>query len=122
MDENATEDYLSFVKDSIEKDNCLVLVAETESKLIGFLRAEIVDRPPVFKVNKIGDIGDLFVKKEWRRKGIGSRLVKEAEVWFEKREINLLKVSVYVKNKSAQKFWDSKEFKDQISIKYRKSD
>ncbi len=60
----------------------LVLVAETEGeKLVGFLEASI--RPFVEDCHSehVGYLEGWFVEPEFRRFGIGRKLVREAEIW-----------------------------------------
>jgi aminoglycoside 6'-N-acetyltransferase I len=60
----------------------LVLVAETEDgKLVGFLEASI--RPFVEDCHSehVGYLEGWFVEPEFRRFGIGRKLVREAEIW-----------------------------------------
>lgn len=88
-----------FVKGSIKnKDRELVLVAEENKKLIGFLTAEL------WKHKGYSFFVDLFVKPEFRNKGVASVLYLEYESILKKLKIKTLTALVLVTNKRMQKW------------------
>lgn len=82
-DESSDDEHKTEMLDIYEhKETQLVLVAETEDEnLIGFLEASI--RPFVEDCHSehVGYLEGWFVKPEYRRYGIGRKLVKAAENW-----------------------------------------
>ena len=63
-------------------DSQLVLVAETETeKLIGFLEASIRPFVEDCHTDHVGYLEGWYVEPEFRRFGIGKKLVGEAEKW-----------------------------------------
>jgi aminoglycoside 6'-N-acetyltransferase I len=60
----------------------LVLVAEADGGgLIGFLEASVRPFVEDCDTDNVGYLEGWFVEEEYRRKGVGSRLVAEAEAW-----------------------------------------
>lgn len=64
----------SILEDCVNSEDNPILVAEDNSEIIGFL---IWNYNPLFKKAVIENI---FVKKEFRGKSVGSRLLKEAKI------------------------------------------
>lgn len=79
----------------------ILLVAEDKNELIGFLIGTFVSN--IYK--KIGYIDDIFVKKKFRKQGIGGKLIKEFEKLMNKRKVKELMLGVSVKNKKALRFY-----------------
>lgn len=66
----------------------LVLVAETETndrKLVGFLEASIRPFVEDCRSDSVGYLEGWFVKPEYRRRGIGRKLVRTAEEWARRK-------------------------------------
>ncbi len=85
-DELSEEEHRDEMLDIYEHtDSQLVLVAETDGRLIGFLEASI--RPFVEDciTDHVGYLEGWFVETDFRRYGIGSDLVRDAERWARKK-------------------------------------
>ena len=108
------------LKKNIYSSNSCIFVAEENSKIVGYLLAFKVNRPEMFKVKKAGLIADVFIKEEYRRKGIGDKLIKECFDWFRGYKISFVEINVEVSNKQAMNFWNKKGFKDVSIEKYKK--
>ena len=80
--ENVFEIYRQFLNNTIGKDpyNRVFLVIEKKSKeVIGYMTAYLKFKKPFEKVKKMGEIGDAFIKKEFRNYGIGESLLDYCE-------------------------------------------
>jgi ribosomal protein S18 acetylase RimI-like enzyme len=95
-------------------------VAENGSGLIGFCFSYISHKPKYFKIEKFGFIGDLYVKPEFRRLGVGHDLVKDALNFFAKKRVNQIELLVAVKNDDAIKFWEAIGFKQLLTWMYKR--
>lgn len=80
-----------------------VIVAEVDGKFVGFQRADIQEIPAFFKDNRILYLDDLCVLPEFRRMGIATLLIKEAEKIANQNKIKRLQGRVYTFNKPVQK-------------------
>ncbi len=112
-----------FTREMLEKyrtrDNHLV-VAECEGQLAGFCFSYVSRKPRFFKLEKFGFIGDLYVKKHFRRLGIGHELVKDAFNFFAKRGVNQIELLVAVKNSTAIEFWEALGFSQLLTWMYKR--
>ncbi|HEY8561527.1 MAG TPA: aminoglycoside 6'-N-acetyltransferase [Pyrinomonadaceae bacterium] len=66
-------------------DSQLVLVAEKEGRLVGFLEASIRPFVEDCHTDHVGYLEGWFVEPDFRRYGIGGDLVREAERWARKK-------------------------------------
>ncbi len=82
-DESTDEEHKDEMLDIYEhSDSQLVLVAETENgNLIGFLEASIRPFVEDCHTDHVGYLEGWFVEPEYRRYGVGRRLVRSAESW-----------------------------------------
>ena len=87
----------------------LWIVAEEKGKIIGFANADI-DK------DKEGRLTFLYVKRNYRKKGIGEELTKKRISWLKSRRIKRIESGVYLKNKPSINNLKKAGFKP-ISIK-----
>lgn len=116
----AERKFASYVRRLMKRKDVAVFVAQKNSGLVGYLIAKIKEEKPVFKLRKRGHITDLFVEKDYRRQGIGRKLVKEALAWFRSRNLQFVEISVYVKNISGKIAWKRMGFKEHMILLRRK--
>jgi ribosomal protein S18 acetylase RimI-like enzyme len=99
-----------WVRELMKSDSALVSVALEDDKVIAYSLSQINKRPPLFKKVDYGYIYDLAVKREYRRKGIGERMLGKIVEWFKSREINRIELMVLSENKTAFSFWKKHGF------------
>lgn len=102
-----------------KRKNQKFLVAKFGNKIVGFL-AVIIHKPRNYcREKKIGEIGQMYIDKKFRRKSIGELLFKEALGWFRKRKIKFIEVSVDSRNQigiSAYKKYGFFEFQKRLRL------
>jgi len=95
-----------FVKGTLtNKERELVLVAEEKGKIVGFLTAEI------WKEKKYSFLIDVFVKPEFRKQGVASKLFETYEDFCKKSHFNSIVALVLMSNKRMQKWCKSHSIK-----------
>jgi len=97
------------IKSWLKKKDKVWLVAETlkgrKKEISGFLLA-------MFLSDEWCVIDSVEVKKEYRRKGIGTLLFKNLAKICKNKKIGYLQTLVDIKNKPARKFWKNMGFQD----------
>ncbi|MFX0201750.1 MAG: GNAT family N-acetyltransferase [Candidatus Hodarchaeota archaeon] len=73
------KDYFIECYDRQEKGEMVLLAAEIDGNYVGYVKVLWQSVYAFFRENNIPEINDLFVETEYRRKGIATRLVGEAE-------------------------------------------
>jgi GNAT superfamily N-acetyltransferase len=103
-----------FVQKKIRSRNAMVFIAEVYRKPAGYCLIYIEKRAPVFKIEKTGHIGELFVKKGFRGMKISSKFRDEAIKWFKKGGIEYISITVYKENRDAHSIYKKWGFHDYI--------
>ena len=116
--EGAHLDFGKFVEDLISSDDSDVFVALENGQVVGYAIARISEYPPVFQVEKYGQICDLAVRSESQRKGIGEQILNKVFEWFKSKDINRVELRVSVKNEKGYSFWKKHGFRDYVHVLY----
>jgi len=79
----------------------ILLVAEENKQIVGFIWAHFIQ----YGFFKYGTIDELFVKKEFRGKGVGSALLKKAIKKLQNFKAKIILVGTEKENKEAIKLY-----------------
>ena len=104
--------FKKFIQKSLKSNNSLIHIAEVDGKSAGYSFSYVKSNIPVFKLDKIGYISDLFIKPEYRRMGISSQFKNKAAEWFRKKGIKYMSIMVNVENSNAYKIYKKWGFMD----------
>lgn len=88
-----------------------ILIAEDNSKIIGFLKVDITKIEKFFSSFKILYLDDLYILKEYRKKGIAKLLMSEAENMAKEKKLKIMKARIYSFNKPSQNLFSLFSFK-----------
>jgi ribosomal protein S18 acetylase RimI-like enzyme len=113
LKKDAHKNFGSYLKKCIYSKNALVLVVVDKEKVVGYSLNLIRMNIPVFKVEKLGYFSDLYIKKEYRRKGFASKFKEETIKWFKSKGIKHASIMVWPQNKFAYKIYKKWGFIDQ---------
>lgn len=104
---NEFEDYLN--------KGCIILAIEN-SKIIGYLAGMIEED----LYERSGHIGEVFISKEFRNKGISTNLKDKFIEFLKSKKINLCRIDVNPNNpaKEVYKKWSFKIDKYRMSLKF----
>jgi GNAT superfamily N-acetyltransferase len=84
------EMYRDWLGSRTKDPRSVFLVADTGTRLAGFLVATVVDEIPIYRIEEMGFIHDLWVEENYRHEGIGRQLVTIAVERF--RDIGVKQV------------------------------
>jgi GNAT superfamily N-acetyltransferase len=104
--------FAKWARNWIRSRNAIVLIAETGSKPVGFSASWIQRNPPAALPKLYGFIGYLFVKRSYRGQGISSMLMEETLLWFAKRRIKHVALTVIEGNRPARTIYKNWGFDD----------
>ena len=75
-------------------------IALIENKIIGYITFYIKNQPDFYVIRKIGHISGLMVNKNYRKNGIGKKLIMESIKYFKQNNIKYYEVFTSVNNKN----------------------
>jgi len=91
------------------KEDGKMIVAAMDGGLVGLAYGEVSHRT-TYVPNTIGQISIIYVRKEFRRLGIGKRLVEELCQFFDSKNVEEVTLNYIVGNKEAKGFWGALGF------------
>jgi GNAT superfamily N-acetyltransferase len=99
--------YASRIRWSIDDNHVQAFVAEDDGQLIGYVYGTVVDLlPEMFIDERAGIVGDIYVKADYRGRGVGSALMQAMKDWFKLREVNHYEWYVAAMNEAGIRFWE----------------
>lgn len=94
----------------ISGENGVCYVAEINSKIVGYLAGSIKKQTPSYRPIKLSEIENMFVKENYRNKGIGEKLAKLFLQWSKDNGAARCFVSAYTPNVRAITFYNKVGF------------
>jgi ribosomal protein S18 acetylase RimI-like enzyme len=101
-----------FILKTIRSKNGLVLIAEYDKKIAGYLIIFIKKTIPIFKLEKLAEITDLYIKEEFRGRGISNKLRDEVIKWCKMKNISSITLDMLPNNIHAKMIYEKWGFKD----------
>jgi len=112
-----TEEGMRLLKQEVENElatgKVQVLLAEADGEVVGFVQGEVTCRSE-FMPRTVGHISLMYVMKQFRRKGVGRRLMKELCKFFTLNKAESLTVRYVIGNTEAERFWKKLGFVSMI--------
>ena len=109
---DVTQPTKEYYAKQLQSENSYVGVAQSSDDIVGFISAQVHERPPIHVPRRMGFIDGLFVKSSVRRLGIGTRLWHMALDWLKLQEVHKAHVTVASMNPESIEFWRKKGFSD----------
>ncbi len=101
----------NFVLKHIRDGIGLLLVAETEGKLVGYSWNFIRKRGVLFGVDN-GNIADIYVLPKYRGKGISTKLRDAGYRWFRSKKLKYASIFLVTSNKKPHEIYKRWGYKD----------
>jgi|GEM_PF-872309 len=119
--EELNKKFQSYLTKAIKENAPYILIAKDDNKMIGFITYEKVDAD-YFDTNfkEHSDILELFVKEDYREKGVGKLLMDKVEKFFKNKGINTLSLQCSTFNKNALSFYKHLGLVNRQTLLYKK--
>ncbi|MHA2255292.1 MAG: N-acetyltransferase family protein [Candidatus Heimdallarchaeaceae archaeon] len=117
--EDADQVWINYISTIYQQDNFKVYVAQNDDKIVGYCVGQIVEKPPVYKFRKIGQINNIAVKEGHKQRGIGQSLFEQMKEWFVVKNVSHIELSAATNNPQSLAFWNKmggREFMKSIVI------
>ena len=95
-----------YFKKRLGQDNAICLVAETNQEIIGYL-VSFIDTYSYRSTNPICELENMYILPQYRRQGIGTKLVDELKKIAKKKGANRLRVETITQNQVAGSFYQA---------------
>lgn len=117
---NARELIYNFLRESFNKHDYICLIAEDNMDILGVIQGHIAKGYFLYDTDKFGHLATIFVKEEYRRKGIAKKLIERMMKWFKSKNIETVDLYVYSQNKDALKTWKRLNFRETMKLMVKK--
>lgn len=97
--------YENLIEDT---QNC-ILVAEVDKKIIGYLYGYIKNNGDAY-INNVAQLEAMFVEKEYRKIGIGNKLITRFKKWSKEQNVKYIELKVCNNNDSAISLYKKNNF------------
>lgn len=103
----------SYPKSVVENITEDIYVAVDNNIIIGFIHIAEESTPPYdcFVQHRYATIIDLFVTKDYQKKGVGGLLLESAKQWAKTRELDYIELNVLSENENGIQFYCHEKFK-----------
>ena len=100
-------------RESIEKENAVVLVAEDDAEVVGMAYGE-VRVPSRFSDERALELSGVVVRSGFRGRGVGRELVHEAARFAHGRDVEWVELKTFAPNQGAMEFWETLGFTPRV--------
>lgn len=106
MDWPRSEEGRAYYRQKFVDPGHVVFIAEDKAgKPLGYIIGCAINKFRYRKV-KTGELENMFVIPQWRRKGVGKALLEALNKWMKTKGVDRIYVSAYAKNEDAIHFYD----------------
>jgi ribosomal protein S18 acetylase RimI-like enzyme len=106
----------NYFSKAIDSNDYICLVARNDDqKIVGYLVCNI-DEYGFRTKNPVAEVENMNIEEEFRGKGVGTMLIHEVKMMLKQRNVKLLRVECFAKNKKAIDFYRKTGFIDHALI------
>ena len=108
-----SDDGVKYFRRALSGDDFLTLKAvDDKGKIVGYLIGKLTTINSSRRLNRRAILDNMFVRKEWRKSGIGGKLVEEFLKWAKNKKVDNIRVTAFAGNKEAINFYKQRGFKE----------
>lgn len=89
------------LKELVLSDEAEVMIAEVNEEIVGSGYAQLKDAKSYLRFERYAHVGFIFVKPEFRRKGISQGVITHLKSWVQSKGIVEMRLNVYHQNPGA---------------------
>jgi len=117
---NTKKKYLEFLKIDLSRQWRVVFVAVENKKIVGMIIGKRYNAISISRFKRKGYMSNLYIDKDYRKKGIGMKLLRHTLKWLKKQGVKHVSLEIHTNNSVAQKVAHKIGFKD-YTIKLTKN-
>jgi ribosomal protein S18 acetylase RimI-like enzyme len=110
------EMYRNWLRQRATDPRSVFLVAETDdAKRVAFLIGTVEDEIPIYRVEEIGFIHDLWVEEDYRHEGVARQLVMRAVERFGEIGVSQIRLDTAAANEAARRLFERCGFRTSVT-------
>lgn len=98
-------------EDIILNENSIVLIAEKNKKILGYLFGYIIENGNAY-LEKSAKLEALYIDEKNRKNGIATSLIEKFKIWSKEKKVKYIEVQVLNNNANAYNLYKKEEFKE----------
>ena len=111
IDSASLEPFASFIKQRLEDETMLLILAWVDEEPVGYgLAFDVAEHPFMPEWTRVGYITQFLVSRSYRQSGIGKMLMDYINNWFGSRGLRKVLLNVDIENETGIRFWKSQGF------------
>ena len=112
--ENTKDDYIvdNWYSSFIDKDDSQLFIAVNDNEIVGYIYVKIITTSDSSDISTEASISGIYVKENFRKQGIGTKLINEAKKWCINKGVSYLKLNVLEGNRIALNLYKKLGFND----------
>lgn len=99
---------------NLRQSNTVFIIAKENGKVIGFAGAEIKKNESDIKARKQGHLFSVYVRPQFRRRGVAEKMLNEIMKWFKEKKIDYLTLERWDHNKIAASLYRKLGYRDRL--------
>ncbi|MGD9962540.1 MAG: N-acetyltransferase family protein, partial [Thermoplasmata archaeon] len=115
--EDGKDKYSKYLARKFSEKSTKLVVATSGPKVVGFMLCLLSPNTPVFRERTVGVVSDVYVRPEFRMKGVAREMLKSGLRWFHKNKVSSVQLSVAAENFAARSAWGQLGFKPHMIMK-----
>ena len=119
-EEDASAKWVDFMREFLKEKHNIAVAAVENDTFVGYMTASVYSRRPIYKIRKVGLIGDNYVLPQHRRKGVFSKMLEEVLSWMVTQNIQYVEHPIAAMNRLGRTVWKKKGFEEMTIFTKRK--
>lgn len=101
------------IKKTLGRFSALFVVLD-DKKVAGFVFGIIKFTPDYLGSKKIGSLTHQYLDPDYRGKGLGDKLLKALEKWFEEKNVSSVEVQANIYNAESRKYFEKNAYENEL--------
>ncbi len=117
ISDDGKDRYSKYLAKKFSERSTKLIVATSGDRVVGFMLCLLSPNAPVFAEKTIGLVSDVYVRPEYRMRGVAREMLKSGLRWFHKNKVTSVQLSVAAANFAARSAWGQLGFKPHMIMK-----